>query len=196
MDQLNRMKKLFYTALLFFTCSQLVYASDTLAVEKRKILSVKSNMAILLLQGFSLQTEFVINKRTGLWAETAHHCEEHSAFNSALKETNFLIGLNHYSLFKSTENVKPQNGTYFGPYLKYRQGYYCGANESEYASMFIGMQAGIQSISKQNIVFNMGIGYGVGYFIKKAELTYSSFFERYHLPLLDFRATIAIGYMF
>src|SRR4051812_26422139 len=110
------MKKIF-CLIMWLTYSCCACAGDTLTIEKRKILSVKTNMAILLLQGFSLQTEFIVNKRTGLWTEAAHHREDHSAFNSALRETNFLLGLNHYSLFKNA-NTKAHNGTYLGPYVK------------------------------------------------------------------------------
>jgi hypothetical protein len=42
----------------------------------------------------------------------------------------------------------------------------------------------------------MGLGFGAGCFIKKQDLMYVTLFERYHLPLLDFRANICLGYMF
>src|ERR1700758_5571740 len=98
------MKKIIY--LLTFLTANVMLAEDTLKVEKQKLLSVKSNMAVLLLQGFSLQTEFVLNKRTGAWAEATHHFEEHSMYNCALKETNFLAGINFYKLFKNPEGTK------------------------------------------------------------------------------------------
>lgn len=190
------MKNIFHTLFLIFLCSHSTYADDTLKVEKQRILSVKSNAAILLLQGFSIQVEYIANKRIGLWTETTYHYEEHSMLNSALKETNFLLGVNRYTPFKNPINIKTHNGTYLGPYLKYRQGYYCLDKETDYSALFIGIQGGIQSVSKQNIIFNMGMGYGVGYFIKRKELMYPTFFDRYHLPLLDFRANISFGYMF
>jgi len=190
------MKNIFYPLLLVFICNHSVYADDTLKIEKQRILSVKSNMAVLLLRGFSLQTEYIANNRIGLWAEATFHKEEHSMLNSPLKETNFLLGINRYTPFKNPTVTKTHNGTYWGPYLKYRQGYYCADTEIDYTALFMGVQGGIQSISKQNIIFNMGMGYGVGCFIKRKDLMYSTFFERYHLPLLDFRANVSFGYMF
>jgi hypothetical protein len=188
------MKKIILLLVLAFTND--VFASDTLKIEKQKTLSVKSNMAILLMRGFSLQTEYVLNKRVGIWSEVAYHREEQSPFNAPLKETNFLAGTNFYKPFKNPIGTQVHNGMYWGPYLKYRQGYYCVKTEPGYSAMFLGLQGGIQSVSKQNIIFTMGMGYGVGLFFKQRELTYSTFFERYHLPLLDFRATISLGYMF
>ena|ERR1035437_266461 len=190
------MKNIFYLLFLIFMCNHSVYAEDTLKIEKQRILSVKSNMAILLLCGFNLQAEYIVSKRIGWWAETAYHREEHSMLNSPLKETNFILGINCYTPFKNPINTKTHNGTYWGPYLKYRQGYYCADTEIDYTALFMGIQGGIQSISKQNIIFNIGMGYGIGYFMKRKELMYSTFFERYHLPLLDFRANVSFGYMF
>jgi hypothetical protein len=173
-----------------------IFASDTLRIEKQKTLSIKSNMTILLMRGFSLQAEYVLNKRVGIWSEIAYHREEESFFNTPLKETNFLAGTNVYKPFKNPIGTQVHNGIYFGPYIKYKQGYYCIEKEPGYSAVFLGLQGGIQSVSKQNVVFTMGMGYGVGCFLKRQELAYSTFFEKYHLPLLDFRATISFGYMF
>ena len=171
-------------------------SEDSLRIETQKTLSVKSNVAILIMQGFSLQTEYAANERTGYWIETTFHREEHSTFNAPLKETNFLLGINRYKIFKNPIGTKTHNGIYWGPYLKFRQGVCCLSKEIDYSAAFLGLQAGIQSVSKQNIIFTIGTGYGIGYFIKKAELTYSTFFERYHLPILDFRASVSVGYLF
>jgi hypothetical protein len=190
------MQKFFHLFASLFLFSLTIYASDTLKLEKKRIVSVKSNMAVLLLSGFSLQTEYIADQHKGYWIEAVHHREEQSVFNCPLKETNILLGINYYKPFKNPINTKVHNGAYLGPYLKYRQGYYCLEKEINYSAVLIGIQGGIQSVSKQNIIFTMGMGCGIGYFIKQADLTYSSLFSRYHLPLLDFRATISLGYMF
>jgi hypothetical protein len=188
------MNKLIYLA-LFLSVTRMS-ATDTLKIEKPKTFSIKTNLAVLLMRGFSLQAEYILNKRTGLWIETTHHVEEHSFYNTPLKETNFIAGINRYKLSKNSEGARTHCGTYFGPYLKYKNGYYCGDKELNYSSLFLGIQAGIQTVFRENILFNMGMGYGAGYFLKRQELSYSTFFDKYNLPIMDFRATVSLGYMF
>lgn len=186
------MKKLLCLIILSTFCLS-GYAEDSLNVGK-KMLTIKTNLALIVMNGFGLQAEYVLNKRTGLWGEMTMHSEEHSMFNESLSEKGCLLGVNRYFLFRNS--TETHCGTYFGPYLKYRQGYYCGEKETSYSALLAGIQAGIQTVTHRHLVFTFGMGSGIGRVIKKSELKYSSFFERYNLPLLDFRATIAIGYMF
>jgi hypothetical protein len=109
------MKSIFYSLLLCSLFSSVCYGQDTLKIEKQKTVSVKSNVAILLMQGFSLQTEYIANEKTGCWIETTFHKEEHSVFNVPLKETNFLLGVNRYKTFKNPIGTKTHNGIYWGP---------------------------------------------------------------------------------
>ncbi|MGZ3862440.1 MAG: hypothetical protein ACXVPN_03010 [Bacteroidia bacterium] len=173
-----------------------IMAGDTLKIEKTKTIAVKTNLAVLLMRGFSIQTEFVLNKKTGFWAEATYHCEDHSMYNVALKEAGILAGLNCYNLFRSYEGTKTHNGMYVGPYIKFKHGYYYIKEEPDYSALFLGIQAGMQTLLKENFIFGMGMGCGAGYFTRKQELPFVSLFDRYDLPVMDFRANICIGYLF
>ena len=190
------MKKIITKLLLAILFSHPTLADDTLKTERPKILSVKSNLAVLVFKGFSLQAEYIASKRIGLWVESSYHKENGSLLNCPVREINFLTGVNHYIPFKAAMKNKIHNGIYAGPYLKYKQGYYRNDNATDYNALFVGLQGGIQSVSRQNIIFTMGMGFGMGYFIQKKELLYSTFYDRFHIPPLDFRATVSLGYMF
>ncbi|MGZ3867223.1 MAG: hypothetical protein ACXVC6_00940 [Bacteroidia bacterium] len=188
------MKYLILILILFLSVK--INAADTLKVEKPKIVSLKTNLALLLMRGFSFESEFVLSKRIGLWTEISRHREAHSVYNVALKETAILTGINCYSLFKGLQVPQAHNGMYVGPYLKFKHGYYDVKEDRNYAALFLGMQAGMQTVFKNNITFSMGMGVGVGYFTVKKEIPFTSLFERYRLPTMDFRGNVCLGYMF
>lgn len=181
---------------LVFFLSIKLNASDTLKLEKPKMFSVKTNLALLIMRGFSIESEFVLTNRIGLWTEISRHCETHSVYNVPLKEAAILAGLNCYNLFKGSQMLQPHNGMFAGPYLKFINGYYDIKEDPRYAALFLGMQAGIQTVFKNNFIFSMGMGLGAGYFTIKKEIPFTSLFERYRLPIMDFRGNVCLGYLF
>ncbi len=190
------MKNIFISVIFISAISLSTYATDTLKLEKPKKFSVKSNMAALLFRGYNLQVEYIATKHIGLWIETARHCEKQSMLNSSIRETNFIAGINYYGVYKNADVSKIHNGPYIGPYFKYKKGSYNENKNTDYIAIISGMQGGIQSALKHNIIFNMGMAFGLGYFTKRKELEYSTFYDKYKMPLLDFRANISFGYMF
>jgi hypothetical protein len=145
-------------------------------------------------RGIDLQAEYLLSPRQGIWVEGASHRQAFSELNSSVYERNILMGWNCYKLFKNS--ARPHNGVYAGPYLKYRQGYFSNDRQADYKAVYAGLQSGIQSITKDNLVFCMGMGLGIGQFLYRNELTFHTFYDYYQLPFLDFRATIALGYLF